>query len=220
MPIKCHVIKCDKPSVAKGLCETHYAQVKRHGKLGSNRPADWGGREKHPAYKAWRGLLRYYRLDMCPTWVENFWSFAKDVGEKPESSQAHRADKEKPWSKENFYWKEKRSSSENRKEYMRDWQRKSRLANGDYYLNSDLKKNYGVTLDWYRETLAAQNGVCAICKQPETTKIRGNTIAMPVDHCHTTGRVRGLLCTQCNRALGLFKDSTEVLQAAISYLQN
>jgi hypothetical protein len=62
--------------------------------------------------------------------------------------------------------------------------------------------------------LDAQNGVCAICKEPCPT---GKWLA--VDHCHTTNAVRGLLCTKCNMGIGLFNDSVERLEATIAYLR-
>ena len=220
MPEKCHVINCTEPAVAKGLCRKHYMQVKRHGEVKDERPSDWGKREKHPAYKVWCNLRRHYRETTAQTWLDNFWQFVQDIPDKPEMSTAFRPDKLQPWSKSNFYWKEHRSSSAERKEYSREWQQKSRAANPDYYLTRQLQKTYGITLEWYRKILTEQNGVCAICKKLETTQIRGKTIAMSVDHCHTSGKARGLLCTQCNRGLGLFKDDPEILQSAISYLRN
>jgi hypothetical protein len=195
-------------------------RVQRTGDVGESRPNDWGRREKHPAYKSWCGLRRYHRLDMQESWREDFWSFVRDVPERPEKSIAWRTDPTKPWGRDNFYWKENRSSSEEYKEYMREWHRKARATNPDYYLSQDLQRNYGVTLEWYREQLSKQNNVCAICEQSETTVIRGKVIAMPVDHDHTTGKARGLLCTKCNRGLGLFRDNIDFLQSAISYLNS
>lgn len=218
MPEKCHVHNCTQPVVARGLCRKHYMRVKRHGDVDETRPDDWGKREKHPAYKAWCNLRRYHLQDMSPEWVNDFWAFVKDVPEKPEKSSACRADSRKPWAKDNFYWKEKRGSSEDHKEYMREWRKKARAANPEYYMDFDLRRNYGVTLEWYRETLSKQNNVCAICKQPEKAVIKGKVISMPVDHCHKTGKARGLLCTKCNRGLGLFDDNPENLQNAIKYL--
>jgi len=218
MPEKCHVHNCTQPVVARGLCRKHYMRVQRHGDVGETRPADWGKREEHLAYAAWCNLRRAHRQDMPEAWREDFWAFVKDVPERPERSQAFRPDPTQPWSKDNFYWKEVRSSSEDRKQYMREWHRKARLANADYYMDQDLRRAYGVTLEWYREQLSKQNGVCAICKQPERAVIRGKVISMPVDHDHKTGAARGLLCTSCNRGLGLFKDSVDNLHAAVDYL--
>ena len=220
MPEKCHVHNCTQPAIAKGLCRKHYMRVQRHGDVGESRPDDWGKREKHPAYKSWCNLRRYHRRDMQDSWVDDFWAFVKDAPEKPEKSQAQRPDPTKPWGADNFYWKESRSTSEDRKEYMREWQRKSRAANPDYYLSYILRKNYGTTLEWYREQLFKQNNVCAICKQQETAVIKGKVISMSVDHCHKTGKARGLLCLKCNQGLGFFRDSEDILKSAISYLNS
>jgi hypothetical protein len=64
--------------------------------------------------------------------------------------------------------------------------------------------------------LKAQNGVCAICKQPET---QVNRINLSVDHNHSTGKPRGLLCSVCNRGIGYLKDSVELVGAALDYLK-
>lgn len=218
MPHKCSVHNCTNQVSANDLCQKHYMQVQRHGKVGNTRPDDWGKREKHTAYKTWCGLRKSHRQDMSLDWIEDFWKFAGDVGHKPSQSTAFRPDKSKAWSKDNFYWKEHGSSTHRTKEYARQWHKKARANNPDYYRDKDLIKLYGVTLEWYRNKLSEQNGVCAICKCPELAVIRGKTISMPVDHCHTTGKARGLLCTKCNRALGLFRDNVDVLKSAIQYL--
>lgn len=75
-----------------------------------------------------------------------------------------------------------------------------------------LKARYGITEAEYNEMLAAQGDVCAICKGAQPS-------VLPVDHDHVTGRIRGILCSPCNRLLGDAKDNIEVLQAAIAYLQ-
>jgi hypothetical protein len=64
-------------------------------------------------------------------------------------------------------------------------------------------------LEARRELFKAQGGICDICKERPATHL---------DHCHTTGKIRGLLCTQCNTGLGMFFDRTDVLRAAIDYL--
>lgn len=220
MPEKCHVHNCNHPVIAKGLCQTHYKRFQRHGDTEQGRPEDWGDRENHPSYKAWCGLRRHHLLDMQEDWKVDFWKFVSDTGEKPERSRAHRQEKTKPWSKDNFYWKEQRVTPDGTKEYMREWHRQARAANPEYYADLDLRKLYGVTLEWYNDRLEEQNGTCAICKEPETTKIRGKTISLSVDHCHNTGTARGLLCTSCNRGLGMFRDKVDYLKSAIEYLES
>ena len=68
--------------------------------------------------------------------------------------------------------------------------------------------------------LEKQNGVCKICGDKETTSENGVTRRLAVDHCHSTGKVRGLLCGKCNKSLGGFKDSKELLLKVINYLED
>jgi hypothetical protein len=220
MPSKCYVISCPKPSVANGLCQMHDKRVKRHGDVNAGHSDDWGKREKHPAYKAWCGLRRYHRQNIQPDWVDDFWKFVSEIPEKPEHGKAFRPDPLQPWSKDNFYWREPQGLSDDQKQYAREWHRKSRETNPDYYFNQDLRRKYGVDLEWYKKKLAEQNGACAICKNPETAKIQGRTLRLAVDHSHKSGQARGLLCLACNRGLGLFKDSINSLKSAISYLSD
>lgn len=79
-----------------------------------------------------------------------------------------------------------------------------------------LKRGYSMTPEQYAEMLAAQGGKCAICRaeQPGSKKLN-----FPVDHCHKTGAVRGLLCDACNRGLGFFRDDADVLRRAAAYLE-
>ena len=102
---------------------------------------------------------------------------------------------------------------------MREWHKKARASNKDYYFDKELQKLYGVNLDWYNQKFKEQNGVCAICEEPETAVIRGKTISMAVDHCHNTGNARGLLCTKCNRGLVMFRDKIDILESAVRYLR-
>ena len=81
--------------------------------------------------------------------------------------------------------------------------------------NSKLKIDFGITLEQYSTMLSDQGGVCKICRKPDTS---GRNLA--VDHNHTTGCIRGLLCISCNTAIGLVKENENVLKAMISYLQD
>jgi hypothetical protein len=73
-----------------------------------------------------------------------------------------------------------------------------------------LKRNYDMTPEDYAARLAFQDGRCAICREP--------MVSPCVDHDHETGLVRGILCADCNGALGLLKDDPARLTAALSYL--
>ena len=72
---------------------------------------------------------------------------------------------------------------------------------------------YGLTKEQYYEMYEKQQGKCAICEEePKTKRL------LHVDHCHSTGIIRGLLCSQCNTALGSFRDNPTLLNRAIEYL--
>lgn len=87
-------------------------------------------------------------------------------------------------------------------------------ANKRLWQDKRLRAEYGISLEEYEALLADQDGKCAICKteQCETKK------SFAVDHDHVTGVVRGLLCKNCNIGLGMFKDDTFRLKAALEYL--
>lgn len=82
-----------------------------------------------------------------------------------------------------------------------------------------LKSKYKLTLENYILMLKSQNGVCKICGQSETTKYKNRIKQLCVDHKHLTGKIRGLLCDNCNRMLGYAKDNIETLKQAIKYLE-
>jgi len=97
-------------------------------------------------------------------------------------------------------WKEKD------RQRLKDWFKKNGRA-------SNLRLKYGVTEQQFALASAAVGNACEICgQQCETHK------KLSVDHDHDTGLVRGLLCNRCNTGLGKFKDSIELLSAAVEYL--
>jgi hypothetical protein len=108
------------------------------------------------------------------------------------------------------------------KEYYREYGKQWRLNNDDQRRDTIYKRLFNITLGDYNEILKKQNNVCAICKKPETSidkrnnKLRG----LSVDHCHKTGKVRGLLCRYCNTGIGLLRESQEILNNAITYLNS
>jgi hypothetical protein len=107
-------------------------------------------------------------------------------------------------------------------EYQRAW----RALNPDKVKASDNKhressregawrRRYGITREIYNTMLKSQQGVCAICWTPDPGR---NHEYFHVDHDHTTNKIRGLLCDLCNRGLGYFRDSSDILESATEYL--
>lgn len=75
-----------------------------------------------------------------------------------------------------------------------------------------LERKYNITIAEFKKMEKAQNGRCLICKRKPKSRLS-------VDHCHTTGDIRGLLCSNCNTAIGLLHEDTERMKNAIRYLQ-
>lgn len=88
-----------------------------------------------------------------------------------------------------------------------------RKNNREKARNYRLLRDYGIGIEDYRAMLERQGGVCAICQI-----IKDENYSLVVDHCHTTGKVRGLLCNPCNRMLGFARDRRETLARAAEYL--
>lgn len=86
-------------------------------------------------------------------------------------------------------------------------------------ISAYLKRNYDVDHSWYMEQLTKQQHKCSICGGSGFKLKNVHRVLLVVDHCHTTGKVRGLLCHNCNRGLGLFQDNAEILSKAIQYLE-
>jgi hypothetical protein len=89
-----------------------------------------------------------------------------------------------------------------------------------------LRRVYGLTLVEYNRIVEEQGGVCAICHKPQPVFVRipdgkrgGTTRRLPVDHDHTTGKVRGVICIYCNRAIGLLGDDPATFEAVAVYLR-
>ena len=100
------------------------------------------------------------------------------------------------------------------KECGKEWARRWRESGGHH--NAYLMRKYGISLEDYNQMFSMQQGCCAICGVHQSEQEH----RLHVDHDHATGRVRGLLCNNCNRGIGHLKDSPDILHSAIAYLQS
>jgi hypothetical protein len=120
---------------------------------------------------------------------------------------------------------------EAQKIYMAEWRERNRSKMEDYFREYRVSgraaraeltrriKSFGITIDEYIEMLREQEEVCAICKQPEEIGVPGQKMrVLSLDHDHDTGKLRGLLCGTCNKALGGFRDDPAILESAMKYL--
>jgi hypothetical protein len=99
------------------------------------------------------------------------------------------------------------------RETSKQWKELNREHCKKSQTNSTLRAKYGITLQDYDDMLALQNNGCKVCMLPPTTQ------RLHVDHCHTTGKVRGLLCQACNVSIGKMRESPELLRALATYIE-
>ena len=107
--------------------------------------------------------------------------------------------------------KQRYSQTHDRREYHQQHNQKAEVKarKRDEY----LRRTYGITLVEEQAMIAQQNGLCACCGGPPTDH-RG----LVVDHCHRSGKIRGMLCDRCNRALGVVDDDPALLRKLISFV--
>lgn len=108
------------------------------------------------------------------------------------------------------------NNSEKAKKSQQTWRNKNKQYCRDRQRPYHLKREYGIDEKEYKRLLDKQNGKCAIC---ETNKPTGKWKVFAVDHCHKTNTIRGILCNECNRGMGLLKDSFVLLRKAAEYIE-
>ena len=98
------------------------------------------------------------------------------------------------------------------------WDRKNVHHSKNYH----LLKTYGMTLKEYEEMVQLSGNTCYVCGEGETRHhhLSGRIVDLAVDHCHKTGKIRGLLCTKCNQAVGLLRDNPKIARSLADYLSS
>ena len=131
------------------------------------------------------------------------------------------------------YWANYKRNNPNWRERKATYQKKYREENMDLIrlkdklkarepkrkaqiLNARRLKVFGISTGDYEKMFEEQNGVCFICSKPQRKKVHKHLF---VDHCHTTNKVRALLCNNCNTGIGMFEENIQTMKDAISYLE-
>lgn len=109
-------------------------------------------------------------------------------------------------------YRAKPGTKDKEREYNKKWSK----ANPDKCRATSFKHHHGVARAEADALIEEQDGLCKVCGQKP--KGRGHCGRLHVDHCSETGRIRGMLCSNCNMALGHVKDSVEILAKMIEYL--
>lgn len=89
----------------------------------------------------------------------------------------------------------------------------------DLNRNWNLRRKYGITEEDYENMEAQQKGLCKLCGASEVIARKGRPPKLSVDHCHKTGKVRGLLCFKCNTSIALIEARPEILDKIGDYLK-
>lgn len=202
----CTVDGCDRDRVYRFYCEPHYRRWKRNGdpgaasfrKVGQGAPVcSFGGcgrPTRTAALCAAHYLQKFHGRDLIPLLERPDTTARDEHGRKPCTACGE-------WLPTSSFY-----SNPKTRDRLSSWCRGCQRHRA-------LLKSYGISMDEYREMLAGQGGVCAICGG-----VNKDGRQLFVDHDHATGEVRGLLCNLCNRGIGNMRDSIELLQGAIEYL--
>lgn len=130
------------------------------------------------------------------------------MGTKPVTPEAKRLKslRHKKWAEEN---------RDHLSAYMRKYnaEHPKSQEQKDQAISRSMKMNYGIDIHQYRQMLSEQKGLCKLCGKPPRKR------RLVIDHCHKTGKIRGLLCNGCNRSLALL-DNPELLRQAIKYKES
>lgn len=139
--------------------------------------------------------------------------FTREYYKKHPEAWKRYGEKLKKWAEEN----PELAKIKNKMDYANCAEKQKAYKKANYCSVIQREKNlarYGITTDDFNRILLQQNNCCEICKIELTA-----TEKTAVDHCHTTGKVRGILCRNCNAGIGMLKESVTALESAIKYLQ-
>ena len=219
-PRECGVDGCRRPHSSLGYCKSHAARLRRYGDPG---PATFRLPKRSDDETDAPGLQcavsecrrRKWALGYCAThyrrWTRhgdvNHVTQPKGVPKKQCSSDKCEAPQEALGLCTRHYQQQYRRQTPPNPSSQRARSRRFAM------------KKYGITLEEYESLLDAQGGKCAICQSPHPGGNGRTNYSWPVDHDHATGKVRGLLCRNCNVGLGLLGDSETRVAAALTYLR-
>ena len=163
---------------------------------------------KHILYSTWYWMnTQQERHKVDPAW-KDLKTFIKDLGDRPtEQHRLHKLNSDLGYVRGNVVWRLMLKHDPNAKSWAQ--------RNTDRFKEYKLKHRFGLSGYEYNSLLEKQNYRCAICGV-HSDEYHQN---LSVDHCHTTGKIRGLLCSDCNFMLGRAKDNINTLLKGVSYLQ-
>lgn len=192
----CTVPGCTRPHKARGYCQTHYAQWKRGVEImpvirtRDRNPPELCTEPGCSSPVQAKGLCQMHYARLLRYGHTTY----RDRKKPPKTCSVDGCD---------------------------NWLYAKDLCASHYQRQKSLAEKFGMTMEDEAVMLAAQGGVCAVCggyeKKTDARSQKQHTLS--IDHCHTTGKVRGILCSHCNRAIGLLGDDPATLRRAADYLE-
>lgn len=160
--------------------------------------------QSDPEYRAKRNAQSVSNPLARKEYMANYYEANPDKfkGRTPEQRESYNA-------KRRTKYAEDAQFRESHKATVREW-----AAQNPEKKHAQRVRKYGLTPEQMKAMLDAQGQACAVCGHTE----KRHKLFPMIDHCHTTGKVRGILCSRCNMAIGLFRDSPELMRKAIEYL--
>ena len=218
---ECSSSGCSKPIHTRGYCVNCSQRLRKQGKLPKIIGVGQLRKRDHPLYNLWWERENTTKRGVTPEW-ETFEGFLADVKERPSHFHFLVRLRDEPIGPNNFEWREKlrRREGETQKEFWaRKWAHRQK-ANPGAERARHYKRKFGITIEQYEDLHKSQNGVCAICRKPEIScdSKSGLRRSLAVDHCHKTGKIRGLLCWRCNTVIGKLEECPILLRQMIFYL--
>ena len=152
-----------------------------------------------------------WRCSSCAVKNSRIWAENNKERHKKRQTEYFKRNKEKIYARI-------REANRRNPEKRKAIQDRYKKTHPDYTRTKHFRRRYGFGLLDYRKILSEQGGLCCICNKPEMGILKGRLKLLAVDHCHKTGFVRGLLCQNCNRALGCIQDDIAILDSMRKYL--
>lgn len=219
MPQRCAVDGCSAFAAKRGgLCDRHYRRVQNNGTVEKVRAVS--EMRQHPQYRNWLHFRTHGLL--CEAW-QDFWVFIAAVGERPvPRAKLQRPDRSAVYGPENFAWRAAKLDTVHTaitRDGRNAYQNALRAISPRYWVGSNLRRYYGMTIEQYDALLSEQGGGCAICGRKSDIDPKGKPQLLAVDHDHRTMEIRGLLCREHNVMLGHSGDDPAALRRGADYLE-
>ena len=197
-------------AMMKPVNRKHYQKHKKEIKIERDKPEN-------------KAKLKEYMKKWQEENKEHMQEYRNSLENKMRERKYYRNNKEKRKAESKEYYQNNKDYFKDyyqkNKEHMKAYRDKNREKINKQKKEGYFKKNYNLTIDDYNKRVEQQNNKCAICGNEETNTFKGKVVNLSVDHNQKTGKVRGLLCKDCNVSLGNLNENISLFYKCIEYLK-